>query len=105
MSYVNKHEQRLVTRRPELVRNLTYTELLTRLDTQAAEANRLIAKSEAKAQHWFEIVNEYAAENGELLEGLIERDRRISELEAEVDRLRKKVSRKSGKRKGEEWEE
>ena len=105
MSYINKNEQKLIKRRPALVRNLSYAELLIRLDSQAAEANQLIAKSEAKAQHWYEIVCEYAAENGLLTEQICERDWRISELQAEVDRLRKKVSRKSGKRKGEEWEE
>lgn len=104
MSYINKNEQKLITRRPQLARNLSYAELLTRLDTQAAEANALIAKSESKAQHWFEIASGYASENGELLEQAIERDRRIRELEAEIERLRRKVVKRAGKRKGEEWE-
>lgn len=97
MSYINKHEQELIKRRPELVRNLSYTELLTRLDSQAAESNQLIARSESRAQHWFEVACGVTSENGELRA-------RVAELERENTRLRKLVKPKAGKKR-DEWEE
>lgn len=105
MSYINKNEQRLIRRRPALARKLSYAELLTRLDTQAEEGNQLIAKSESKAQHWFDIAGQLATENDELREQVAELKRQGEALEAEIERLRRKVVKKAGKRKGEEWGE
>lgn len=105
MSYINKHEQKLIKRRPELVRKPSYAELLTRLDGQAEEANKLIAKSEAKAQHWFDVANQVAAENEGLRKQIASLESKVSDLQAEVNRLSRKVTKKQGKRKGQEWED
>lgn len=104
MSYINKHEQKLIKRRAEVVRKPSYAELLVRLDSQAEEANKLIAKSESKAQHWFDVANEAEAENEGLRKQIAALESRVAELEAENARLLRRATRRQGKRKGQEWE-
>lgn len=106
MSYANQGQRRPAIQHAKITSaheaEQIANEAVGRANQRIAEIKAMANKQTAEFEAWADHCELQAKiaweENRELRE-------RVAELEAEVGRLRKKVSRKSGKHKGEEWED
>lgn len=104
MSYFDQDKLKLQKRRPSITR-LTPEEAINSINKIADEANERIARALAHCKAWEQVANNLYLENEGLREQIAELNRQNEALEAENARLRKKVTRKAGKHKDEEWDE
>ncbi len=104
MSYVNQDLLKMQKRRHS-IRRVTPEEAIEKANEAIDEANHQIAKAVAFGQQWQQVAAELHQENQVLRQQVAELEGERVEQEAEIARLRRKVGRKAGKKKGEEWED
>lgn len=103
MSYVNQDLLKMQKRRHS-VKRVTPEEAIEAANKVVDKANNQIAKALAHAKAWEGVATELYQDNQVKDQQIAKLETEKTELEAEVGRLRKKATRKSGKRKGVEWE-
>jgi hypothetical protein len=104
MSYVNQDLLKMQKRRHS-VRHITPEEAVKVANEVVDKANDQIAKALAHAKAWQGVATNLYEESEQHKQQLAERDKQIEDLEAEIERLKRKVTKRAGKRKGEEWDE
>lgn len=102
MSYINPGTLRLQPRRHRIKR-LTPEEAIAEANKVVDKANDRIAEAMAYAGQYEQVARTYEEENRELRARIAELEKVAEAQEAEIGRLKRKVERKAGKRKGEEW--
>lgn len=103
MSYVNQDLLKMQKRRHS-VKRVTPEEAIEAANEVVDKANDQIAKALAHAKAWERVATELYQDNQAKDQRIAELEAEKVVLEAEVDRLRKKATRKSGRHKGVEWE-
>lgn len=104
MSYVNQQNLKLQKRRHSIQR-VTPEEAIAQVNEVVDKANDQIARAVAYAGAWEGVATGLYQENEELRQQVEKLEQERDELKAENNRLSRKVTKKQGKRKGQEWED
>src|SRR5262245_12382246 len=103
MSYIDQSLKMQKRRHP--VKQVTAEEAIAELNRVVDLSNDQIARIRAYADHWELIAQNLYKENETLRQLVVGLETKRNELQAENERLRKKVTKRQGKHKGEEWGE